>query len=103
VSLVTLVPSLHLGIVVLTNQQSEEVLNAITFHILDTYIGALETNWIEAYAASAKLDAARKAEESAKQAAERLSDARPSHALASLCRHLSGSLVRRHRGLARWW
>src|SRR5882762_5064857 len=83
VSLVTLVPSLHLGIVVLTNQQSEEVLNAITFHILDTYMGARETNWIEAYAASAKLDAARKAEESAKRAAERLSDARPSHALAS--------------------
>lgn len=83
VSLVTLVPSLHLGIVVLTNQQSEEVLNAITFHILDSYMGAPETNWIEAYAASARLDAAREAEESAKQTAERLSGAMPSHALAS--------------------
>lgn len=59
VSLVTLVPSMHLGIVVLTNQESEDAFNAITLHILDSYMHAPSTDWIAAYADAARLKAAR--------------------------------------------
>jgi len=59
VSLVTLVPSMHLGIVVLTNQESEDAFNAITLHILDSFLHAPPTDWIAAYADAAKLKAAK--------------------------------------------
>jgi len=59
VSLVTLVPSMHLGIVVLTNQESEDAFNAITLHILDSYLHVPPTDWIAAYADAARLKAAK--------------------------------------------
>ena len=49
VSRVTLVPDLKLGIVVLTNQESREAYEAITYRILDHYIGLPPTDWIEAF------------------------------------------------------
>jgi CubicO group peptidase (beta-lactamase class C family) len=82
-SLVTLMPSLHLGVVVLTNQESEDVLSAITFHVLDTYLGAPKTDWMAAFALSAKQEQIRNAEEAAKQDAEEIPSANPSHRLAS--------------------
>jgi hypothetical protein len=83
VSRVTLVPALHLAVVVLTNQESEDAFNAITLHVLDGYIGASKTNWIEAYAESAKLTTAQMSEKNAKQAADRVPDAKPSSTLKS--------------------
>jgi CubicO group peptidase (beta-lactamase class C family) len=83
VSLVTLVPALHLGVVVLTNQEAEDVLSAITFHVLDIYLHAPDTDWINAYAASARRDEARRAAQDAKRAAERDADARPALPLSS--------------------
>jgi CubicO group peptidase (beta-lactamase class C family) len=83
VSQVTLVPALRLGVVVLTNQQSEDSLSAITVHILDGYTDAPQTDWIEAYKALASLRAARTAEAVAKRAAEYAPDAKALHALAS--------------------
>ena len=39
-SRVTLVPALNLGVVVLINQEADGVRDAITFHVLDTYLGS---------------------------------------------------------------
>jgi len=81
VSRVTLVPGLRLGVVVLTNQESEDAFNAVTLDVLDGYMGAAKTDWIAAYAESAKLTAQQIAEGSAKVASERLADAKPARAL----------------------
>jgi CubicO group peptidase (beta-lactamase class C family) len=59
VSETTLIPSLGLAVVVLTNQESEEAFNAITFHVADSYLGKSDTDWIAAFAASAKKRAER--------------------------------------------
>ena len=83
VSLVTLLPALRIGVVVLTNQESEDALHAITSRVLDGYLGAPRTNWIEAYAASTKLAANQVLEQRAKQAADYVPDAKPSRPLAS--------------------
>jgi hypothetical protein len=83
VSSVMLVPALHLGVVILTNQESEDAFNAITWHILDGYLDALPTNWIEADAAAASLMADRMAQATAMQAAEHPADAKAALPLAS--------------------
>jgi hypothetical protein len=83
VSRVTLVPSLHLGAVVLTNQESEDAVNAITLQVLDSYMDVPKTDWIEAYAESTKVTTAQMAENGAKQAADRVPDAKPSSTLKS--------------------
>lgn len=49
VSRVLMVPETKLGIVVLTNQESSEAFDSITYHIVDHYLGAPPTDWIEAY------------------------------------------------------
>jgi len=50
-SKVTFLPDLGLGVVVLTNQESGEAFSAITYHVLDYYLGAPKTDWTGAYAA----------------------------------------------------
>jgi CubicO group peptidase (beta-lactamase class C family) len=81
VSRVTLLPDLQLGIVVLTNQESEEAYDAVTLHVLDDYIGAPKTKWIEAYAQAARLRQAEIAQADAKQRSARVLDTRPTHPL----------------------
>jgi CubicO group peptidase (beta-lactamase class C family) len=49
VSRVTLVPDLKLGIVVLTNQQDDGAYQAMSYRILDAYLGAPPTDWIEPF------------------------------------------------------
>jgi CubicO group peptidase (beta-lactamase class C family) len=49
VSEVTMIPQLKLGVVVLTNQESSEAFSALTFTILDYYLGAPAVDWKEAY------------------------------------------------------
>ena len=49
VSRVTLVPDLKLGIVILTNQESHGACQAINYHVLDNYLGAPPTDWIDAF------------------------------------------------------
>lgn len=53
-SRVTLVPALNLGVVVLINQEADGVRDAITFHVLDTYLGRSATDWVAAYAKANK-------------------------------------------------
>jgi CubicO group peptidase (beta-lactamase class C family) len=50
VSRITLVPDQRLGIAVFTNQESGEAFEAITWRLLDAYLGAAPTDWIAAYA-----------------------------------------------------
>jgi CubicO group peptidase (beta-lactamase class C family) len=50
VSRVTLVPEQRLGIAVLTNQESGEAFEAITWRALDAFLGAPPTDWIAAFA-----------------------------------------------------
>jgi hypothetical protein len=49
VSKVTLLPELNLGITVLTNQESGEAFSSLTWHIVDHYMGAPATDWVDAY------------------------------------------------------
>ena len=55
VSRVTLVPERELGIVVLTNQEVGAAFNAVTLRILDAFLEAPPTDWLNAYAAAVAL------------------------------------------------
>lgn len=54
VSQVTMVPSLRLGVVVLTNQESGSAFQSITYRVLDHYLGVPPTDYVSIYS---KLDA----------------------------------------------
>jgi CubicO group peptidase (beta-lactamase class C family) len=78
VSKTTLVPDMNLGIVVLTNQEMGYAFQAITYHILDAYLGAPKTDWVAAYAEVRKKSLADAAEAEKKAAAERATGSKPS-------------------------
>jgi CubicO group peptidase (beta-lactamase class C family) len=50
-SQVTMIPDLKLGVVVLTNQESGEAFNSITYEVLDHYMDAPEWDWLEGFSA----------------------------------------------------
>lgn len=50
VSKVVLVPELNLGVVVLTNAESGAAFQAVSWRVLDAYLGAPATDWVAAYA-----------------------------------------------------
>jgi CubicO group peptidase (beta-lactamase class C family) len=83
VSRVTLVPELHLGVVVLTNQESGAAFNAVTYRVLDAYLNAShKTDWVAVYDKAVK-HAAGKADDSvAKHEAARDKNSKPSLPLA---------------------
>ena len=81
-SRVLMIPDLHLGISVLTNQESGAAFDAIAFRIADHYLGASDTDWLDAYQ---KVDAREKANiarADRESAAARNSASRPSLPLA---------------------
>jgi hypothetical protein len=83
VSRVTMVPDLKLGVVVLTNQEATGAFQAVTYTILDRYLGAPETDWVAPFLAQEK-QGETGAEETVKQAAaKRNATSRPSLPLAS--------------------
>jgi hypothetical protein len=49
VSKVALIPDLRLGVSVLTNQESGAAFEAITYHVLDHYLGTPPHDWLDAY------------------------------------------------------
>lgn len=78
VSQVTMLPEAKLGVVVLTNQEASEAFSAITYHVIDYYLGASGFDWVAAYQ---KVKEKREAElkEAVKKAeATRDSSSRPS-------------------------
>lgn len=58
VSRVTMVPDLDLGIVVLTNQEDAGAHAAVTWTILDQYLGAPETDWVAEFRRPSGVEAA---------------------------------------------
>jgi hypothetical protein len=78
VSQLTMLPSLRLGVVVLTNQESGAAFNAITYHVLDHYLGARDTDWREAELAVARRNQAETDAADAATRAARVPDAPPS-------------------------
>jgi hypothetical protein len=78
VSRVMLVPEEQLGVVVLTNQESDEARDALAYRLLDLGLQAPPTDWLAAFKRSADVDAAKeKAAEQAQQEA-RAGDSKPS-------------------------
>ncbi|UPG91884.1 serine hydrolase [Luteibacter aegosomaticola] len=78
VSRLTMVPDLHLGIVVLTNQESGAAFQAVTMRALDAFMDAPKTDWIAAYAASVKKAEGNADDSMKKHEADRMKGAKPS-------------------------
>jgi CubicO group peptidase (beta-lactamase class C family) len=49
VSKIAMIPELKLGVAVLTNQESSEAFESITYYVLDYFIGSAKTDWLGAY------------------------------------------------------
>jgi CubicO group peptidase (beta-lactamase class C family) len=83
VSRVTLVPELHLGVVVLTNQESGAAFNAVTYRVLDAYLNpAHKTDWVAVYDKAVKKAKTNADDSFAKHTAERDANSKPSLPLA---------------------
>jgi CubicO group peptidase (beta-lactamase class C family) len=80
-SKVTLIPELNLGIAVLTNQESGDAFSSLTWHIVDHYLGAPATDWVDAFLKDRARRDARTAEAMKKAAAARNAASKPSLAL----------------------
>ncbi len=78
VSKVTLLPELQLGVAVLTNQESGEAFNALTWRIVDDYLAAPATDWVEAYLRVRQRTQQTNAEKLKQAAATRAVSSRPS-------------------------
>jgi CubicO group peptidase (beta-lactamase class C family) len=81
-STVLLVPALKLGVVVLTNQEAKVAYQAVSWRVLDAYLGAPATDWVAAYAESLSTAAAGPDDSWAKHVAAREAASKPSLALA---------------------
>jgi CubicO group peptidase (beta-lactamase class C family) len=81
VSRLALVPELELGIVVLTNQESGEAYNSVIYAVLDHAMGAVPTDWVDAYLKVRDRARASTAEATQKAEAKRDAAAKPSLAL----------------------
>jgi CubicO group peptidase (beta-lactamase class C family) len=83
VSRVTMVPELKLGIVVLTNQEEAGAHAAITWTVLDHYLGAPSTDWVTAFRDLAKVESAQGEAEEKKAMGKRNANSRPSLPIAA--------------------
>ncbi|MFC5525619.1 serine hydrolase [Rhodanobacter ginsengisoli] len=83
VSRVTLVPGLHLGVVVLTNAESGAAFNAVTWRVLDAYLNPeRKTDWVVVYDKAVKHAEANADESQARHEAARDKHGKPSLPLA---------------------
>ncbi len=78
VSQVTLVPDMKLGVVVLTNQESGGMFSSVTYRVLDAYMGAPATGWIQAFHDLAQHQRAEAEAAEKKDASARAAESRPS-------------------------
>jgi len=81
-STVVLVPALKLGVVVLTNQEAKVAYQAVSWRVLDAYLGAPATDWVAAYAESGKSAVAALDDSWTKHVAARDAASKPSLSLA---------------------
>jgi CubicO group peptidase (beta-lactamase class C family) len=83
VSRVTMVPELHLGVVVLTNAESGAAFNAVTYRVLDAWLNPeTKTDWVAAYDKAVKKAEAKSDDSYARHLAARDKTSKPSLALA---------------------
>ena len=82
VSRLTLVPEQHLGVIVLTNQESGAAFNAVTLRVLDAYLGTPANDWTAAYAKAVAKSAANADKSWDEHQAARNAKAKPSLPLA---------------------
>ncbi|PWT73020.1 MAG: serine hydrolase [Proteobacteria bacterium] len=78
ISRVTLAPDLRLGIVLLSNKEPNQGLEALTYHILDFYLQAADTDWIGAYRKAADEKQTKAAETMTVLNEKRAKDTKPS-------------------------
>jgi CubicO group peptidase (beta-lactamase class C family) len=86
VSKVLLVPEIQLGVAVLTNQESGAAFDSVVYRIVDHYLGAPQTDWIDAYQKVLVRQRASFAEAGRKAAAARDATSTPSLPLAAYAR-----------------
>ncbi|HEX7339936.1 MAG TPA: serine hydrolase [Rhodanobacteraceae bacterium] len=79
VSRVTMIPDMHLGMVVLTNAQSGAAFQAVTYRILDAFMHQPKTDWVAVYQ-----QANQRSEDAAKKSWAKHEAARDKHAGPSL-------------------
>ncbi|HNY41328.1 MAG TPA: serine hydrolase, partial [Bryobacteraceae bacterium] len=77
VSRVTMVPSKKLGVIVLTNQENGAAFNAITWTVVDQYLGAPATDWVAAHKESLELGRAEALKKTGDEAAKRNAASKP--------------------------
>ncbi len=82
VSLVTMIPDLKFGVAVLTNMESGSAFNAITYRLVDHYLGAQAPDYLAIYRDLAARGRALLAQANQKSSAQRNAASRPSLALA---------------------
>jgi CubicO group peptidase (beta-lactamase class C family) len=82
VSRVLMAPDVHLGVTVLTNQESSEAFDSIAFWILDHYLEAPTFDWIDGYKRMSDRIRARTQAAETQAAASRHTDSPPSLAIA---------------------
>jgi CubicO group peptidase (beta-lactamase class C family) len=78
VSRVLMVPGAGLGVAVLTNQEATEAFDAIALNVVDHYLGAPPTDWLDGYVKVRDRQRAESAAIVAKAAAARDAGSRPS-------------------------
>ena len=83
VSRVVHLPAAGLGVAVLTNQESGPAFDAITLQIIDYYLGAPATDWVDAYQKVEARERARAADAMRKAVASRDAASKPSLPLAA--------------------
>lgn len=83
VSRTVLIPDLHLGVVVLTNQEETAAHAAIANTVVDRYLGAPVVDWVAAYRDLVAIEKAEGEAEARRAAARRNADSRPSLPLAA--------------------
>lgn len=77
-SQVTMIPSIKLGVAILTNQESSEAYNSITYSIVDYYLSAPPKDWIASFLKYKERQEASVKEEEKKAAEKRDRASRPS-------------------------
>lgn len=75
-------PELNVGVAVLTSQESGQAWNSVAWTVLDHYVGATDTNWVDAYAKVKARNDAAQARADAATSATRDAASKPSLPLA---------------------
>jgi len=97
---VYLLPDRNLGLAVLTNQESGNAFEAITYFIVDHYLQPPKTDWLAAYQAVQARALKTLADAERRSAAKRNEESSPSLLLSAYAGRYNDAWYGRHRGHA---